>query len=740
MEKGFPKLYTERIPISHIHFLPQKRSKLFKKQEVRTLDLGDVVFVEHRPPKCENPSDDTLENMKSKKEEEIELLQNKLDEISNFKKKVKCLSNDHPDLKESLKNMKDELKIKKTFTSKEDALHQLKKIKQEISTLKFQLTKINFSDIDIQGRCSDLLQIKGARGFHYTIKKPVISASARTQTYNYANTQEYLNSKNACLSWKSKKSLGAECDVVAFAFGGIGMASVEYIDRKGFGYEKESTNSESTNVATAVAQTRAVMEIITFEIEKVKIDKDGINLLRAIGKASEESKKEIEALRFLDKYPSELNMGPFGIGGYFEYTATTKSEKSVSLYTLQRRAVLEAENHMSVASKAFFNVAAASAGVSVRNNETIGDGLCHNDGLKIGEVTTRVNFYCSGPTVKDVESLQKNLIDPNNWTCFPSIDVSNHKYKSIYTIVEDMANEGGKEVDIELKNAARVLQNVIENGARTIIPEPHIPEKASMKNVIVFGKTGSGKSTLGNVLLGRYDDCKNFKVSDSLESCTESCSSLQNEARKIKYYDTVGTFDTKVYNETTGIIGANARVIEDVIQIWEAVGDDGIHAILFTLSFTEKCSCLEAKLAKFAGSHLFEGDSGNSILLIMTKSPERLYSNEEKAKAWLDKERKSSKNHINDFFKLVEYDYNRVIFVDCKMPIEAPNKKSEFEYKKHNVWMAEKVLSKIHALKEGGIIVPEAECIRMKRELQMKLDEEKNKIDPDDEILNVLSK
>lgn len=718
--------------------MPQGGKKLYKRQEVRTLDLDDVVFVEHRPPKYENPSDNTLENMESKKEEEIKLLQDKLDEISNFKKEVKRLSNNQVDM-EFLEKISDQLKIKNTITSKEDALHQFKRIKQEISTLKFQLKRLNFSGIDIQGRCSELIQVKGAHGFHYTIKPPIVSANTRTRTYKYANTQEYVNSKNACLSRKSKKSLGAKPDAAAFAYGEIGMAFMKYVDRKGFDYKKESANSKNRNATTAVAQTRTVIEIISFEIEKAKIHKDGINLLQKIAKASEESEKETEGLRFLDKYPSELNMGPFGIGGYFEYTATAKSEKSVSLYNLQSRAVLEAEKEMSVAAEAFFGVAAASVNISVRNNETSGEGPSHNDSLKSEQVTTQVDYDCSVPTVKDVESLRENLTDPSNWTCFPSVDVSNHKYKSIYTIARDMASEG-REVDIELENAARVLQNLIENGARTVIPEPHIPENASMKNVIVFGKSGSGKSALGNVLLGRYDNGESFETSDSKKSCTEKPSLLENTSRKIKYYDTVGTFDTKVYNETTGVLAANAKVIRDIIDIWEAVGDDGVHAILFTISFSEKCSSLEAKLAKFAGSHLFDGDSRNSILLIMTRSTERLCFDENEANSWLDQEKKSSNNHINDFFKLVEFDHSRVIFVDCKMPREAPDKQSEFKYIKHNVWMAEKVLSKIHALKENGIVVPKADCIRVKRMLKEDLDEEQKKQNPDKANIAAISK
>ena len=241
--------------------MPQGGKKLYKRQEVRTLDLDDVVFVEHRPPKYENPSDNTLENMESKKEEEIKLLQEKLDKISNFKKEVKRLSNNQADM-EFLEKISDQLKIKNTITSKEDALHQFKRIKQEISTLKFQLKRLNFSGIDIQGRCSELIQVKGVHGFHYTIKPPIVSANTRTRTYKYANTQEYVNSKNACLSRKSKKSLGAKPDAAAFAYGEIGMAFMKYVDRKGFDYKKESANSKNRNATTAVAQTRTVIEIL----------------------------------------------------------------------------------------------------------------------------------------------------------------------------------------------------------------------------------------------------------------------------------------------------------------------------------------------------------------------------------------------------------------------------------------------------------------------------------------------
>lgn len=54
--------------------------------------------------------------------------------------------------------------------------------------------------------------------------------------------------------------------------------------------------------------------------------------------------------------------------------------------------------------------------------------------------------------------------------------------------------------------------------------------------------------------------------------------------------------------------------------------------------------------------------------------------------------------------------------------------------------MAEKVLSKIHALKENGIVVPEADCIRVKRMLKEDLDEEQKKQNPDKANIAAISK
>ena len=732
LEIAFEKLYTKDVPIADIHFLPQGKKPLRKRQKVQTLNLDDTVFVKYKP-QGNNFGGKTKEEI----EAEVAALNTKLDEITQFKDKMKKLSDNEKDLTPLLKEIKTRININESFTNKQDALAHLANLERETSALKFQLMTIDFKSLNIESRCKELLQLKGVRGFDYSIKKPIVSASAKTKTYKFSSVSEQAASKKACLSIKKKGSWGVEFSVVGFAYGGLGMASSEYTNKSSSSYETDVSASSNILSKVAVARTTALQEIVTFEIEKAVVDEEGVKLLKTIAKASDEKGKEEAAFKFLDEYPAEINMGPFGIGGYFEYTATTTSTKEVSLHKLQKRAAAHTENQMTVAGKAFYGAAAASFGVSVKNETEQGGGISFNDGLSNEEVTTKIEYECSGPTVSDMESLQKNLTDSNNWSCFPSIAVSNHKFRKIYTIVQDMANEG-RELDTDLDTAAKVLQYIIETGPKTFIGEPSIPKDAKKKNVIVFGKTGSGKSSLGCVLLGRYDK-DGFEVDNSKESWTQESSSKENDARKIKYYDTVGSFDTKAFKENTGVFTANKKILQDIIKIWETVGNDGIHAILIALSFKERGSALEAKLAKFAGTHLFDGDASRCMLLIMTKSDEIYYSSDIQAKKYLDKESKISGNHFIEFYKLVDFDHKRVIFVDCQIPKYYQAKK-EFQCKQHNVWMAEKVLNKIHQLSDKGVVVPVKTLVKKKKDLNKKLEEEKKKDNPDPKTIDEISK
>ena len=66
---------------------------------------------------------------------------------------------------------------------------------------------------------------------------------------------------------------------------------------------------------TAIATTKAIQEIAVFKCESVTLDKDAVNTARDIRKGKTHEEKELMALKCLNIYHAEINMGPFGIGG-----------------------------------------------------------------------------------------------------------------------------------------------------------------------------------------------------------------------------------------------------------------------------------------------------------------------------------------------------------------------------------------------------------------------------------------
>ena len=118
------------------------------------------------------------------------------------------------------------------------------------------------------------------------------------------------------------------------------------------------------------------------------------------------------------------------------------------------------------------------------------------------------------------------------------------------------------------------------------------------RNIVVLGKTGAGKSTVANQILGK----KHFKVSTSTQSVTRRIKN--GEARitvddidyNIKIIDTVGLFDT-------GSI-TNKQVIQLIKSHFQEKVPEGVNLVLFVFKegrFTdEEKLAFEYVIAKFS--------------------------------------------------------------------------------------------------------------------------------------------
>ena len=186
-------------------------------------------------------------------------------------------------------------------------------------------------------------------------------------------------------------------------------------------------------------------------------------MAREIGKGKTQEEKELMALKFLNVYPAEINMGPFGIGGWFEYTATTTSSEMKTLDTIQKEAALQSANKLTAAIKIFATVAAGQAGLSKGDEVQVSSGVADTRKIENGTFTSTFEYSCAGPTVYDMNELNKNMNNPDNWSIFPSIAVGNHRFKRVDSILESLAAESS-DVDEELINAAEIIRKIIDNG------------------------------------------------------------------------------------------------------------------------------------------------------------------------------------------------------------------------------------------------------------------------------------
>ena len=308
LEMAWPRLYEPSIPLANMSLIPQGNKKILRKRDkVSVLNLDETVFVRIKKSKKE------IINA-AERDQQISVLQKRLDEINMYKEKVEKKLPNMVDLKPYLQNIRSKLMIDKELNTREETLDTFDMLKVSIENLKFNLEKIDLTTIDLQTRCEQLMKVFPPHGFHYKIQKPIISASAKEVTYKFEGKSQLEQSKSACLSISKKQAWCQEVGIVGFSYGGIGTAAEEY--HRNRTTEMNSNVNETSMLQTniAIATSKAIQQIAVFNCESITLDNDAINMARQIGKATTQKEKELRALNFLNVYPAEINMGPFGIG------------------------------------------------------------------------------------------------------------------------------------------------------------------------------------------------------------------------------------------------------------------------------------------------------------------------------------------------------------------------------------------------------------------------------------------
>lgn len=141
------------------------------------------------------------------------------------------------------------------------------------------------------------------------------------------------------------------------------------------------------------------------------------------------------------------------------------------------------------------------------------------------------------------------------------------------------------------------------------------PQPVQKRNVIVLGKTGTGKSTVANKIAGD----NNFDIAKTLKSATSKVShceaTTQDPKSNIRYdfkiIDTIGLFDTSIDDKKN-----NDQIMKEIKEYLNDVIPEGITLVLFIFRqgrYTQE----EQETFKFITEN-FRGDISEISALVIT--------------------------------------------------------------------------------------------------------------------------
>ena len=276
-------------------------------------------------------------------------------------------------------------------------------------------------------------------------------------------------------------------------------------------------------------------QLYSFKIQKILLwDNKDDELLKKclkIGKHKSDPCMQEDLILELERegYPQEIEIGPFGAGVTWVATTTCSTE----MFT-DSEVMLEATTQVN--RKFYHDV------MQTLMDET--QEQIPEESISVQNGTIKFKF--SNQFITRGSSLAG---DPASLGLFPelenqlSLNRKATKKTKLFKILKDSSDEFGEELEIDenLEEAAFAIERVYRKGYVYGIGQVTIDAKAKPKNLLLLGKTGVGKSLLGNVLL----DKEKFKVSNNTRSCTKIFSEVEeNEDRKIRIMDGRGFLDT----------------------------------------------------------------------------------------------------------------------------------------------------------------------------------------------------
>lgn len=236
-------------------------------------------------------------------------------------------------------------------------------------------------------------------------------------------------------------------------------------------------------------------------------------------------------------------------------------------------------------------------------------------------------------------------------------------------------------------SAASSAQDPGDEGAWEVVPEPD-GEPAAGKCVLLFGKTGSGKSSLGNLLL----NWPFFDTGDSLSSITNDVSVKRGAAvdGSLVVLDTPGFCDTSLTQDEV------VKSIRD-IAVEAQSGPNGGIDLLFFIMKKERFTAQEHEVFLFIINYLFGPECIDNLYVVVSHA-QKLAVDEARAERWLQDQVEGSAKFA-DVYDAVGRNPRKFLFVENPDVCNADDSDEERNFSNKQQRAREKLLSLVQSFR-----------------------------------------
>lgn len=295
------------------------------------------------------------------------------------------------------------------------------------------------------------------------------------------------------------------------------------------------------------------------------------------------------------------------------------------------------------------------------------------------------------------------------------------QYTSNMINMEGYCNSEGKEYLQDLEEYWGIMKNkAFKNDDSWKIPK-----------ILILGKTGTGKSTLCNVLAGKLAESdKNsggFPVSSETDSCTKdtTCGDfcyLGNSSRPITIIDTPG-FDDPSKNQDAQII---SNLVEELLNMKE------VHQILIAVNGTNPRLDGSMKAMIDIFQRMFTPKIWGNIGIVFTKLSMDKASVKKREKHSQKSDRQFAGDYVRDLRKEFHFEGTRELetyFIDACYDDEDPKETESFEKGIESLWRSISTKEKFDTNHVEKVLTEFDSMKKMLEQKELDLKDQERKID-----------